>query len=494
MVMQCWQMCQGALERGSLSDKCLGALRGTKCIPNKDRVLYPPEWLFFENQGLSAKFGEFLEKNVVPRQPMVERAFLAAGVQPLRTAVDVILLRTENPDDDSNTVLRLRERKTEIARVLFGSHMASEDLKSTLDRLERLKCKSATLLEFQFALSAFRRYLKSPPEIGAALYDPAEHLLWTTYLDVQTSFAPLARELASALCPEEDPGPFAAGLKEVLVADTPTEAANALNELGYAQLDTTDVVVPPSQKAVQQLGTDALINDEECPPHLVEVEPQLDITQEDDTENLETEDALRQPDISHAPTVSIPQSSGQTVPSRALSRTRAQHSGPKSQSNRHGTGARRKVPSGGRQEFFSYVKVRPDDEEESDQDNLSLQERMNLENKSINLILNEEPELERMPQNNPGFDLIQFGPHGRPVKWVEVKAMNATLDEHSVNLTRTQFEHAQKHGESYWLYIVENAATSEYTIIKIRDPAGKARRFTFDHGWRAVSGETQNGS
>lgn len=489
VVMQCWQMCQGALERGTLSDKCLGDLRGTKCIPNKDKVLYPPEWLFFENQGLSAKFGEFLEKNVVPRQPMVERAFLAAGVQPLRTAVDVILLRTENPDDDSNTVLRLRERKTEIARVLFGSHMASEALKSTLDRLDRLKCKSATLLEFQFALNAFRRNLKSPPETGAALYDPAEHLLWTTYLDVQTSCAPLARELASALCPEEDPGPFAAGLKEVLVADTPTEAANVLNELGYAQLDTTDVVVPTSQKAVQQLGTDALINDEECPPHLVEVEPQLDVTQEDDTENLETEDALRQPDISQAPTVSIPQSSGQTVPSRALSRTRAQHSGPKSQSNRHGTGARRKAQSGRRAEFISYVKVRPDDEEESD--NLPPQERMILEDKSINLILNEEPELERMPPKNPGFDLIQFGPHGQPVKWVEAKAMNATLDDHPVALTPTEFEHAQKHGESYWLYIVENAADPEHAqIVKIRDPAGKARRFTFDRGWRAVSEET----
>ncbi len=486
VVMQCWQICQGALEGSTLSEQRLEGLRGTKCIPNKGRVLYPPEWLFIDNQGLAAKFEEFLEKNVVPRQPMVEKAFLAAGVQPLRTAVDVILLRTEDPDDDSSTMLRLRERKNEIARVLSGSHMVSENLKATLDRLDRLKCKSATLLEFQFALNAFRRHLKSPPETGAALYDPAEHLLWTTYPDIQISYAPVARELASALCPEEDPGPFAAGLKEVLAADTPTEAANVLNELGYAQLDTTDVVAPPSQKAVQQLGTDAPISDEEFPPHSVEVEPQLDVTQEDDTENLKTEDTLRQPDISHSPTLSIPQSSEQTVQSSALSRTRAQHNGPKNRSNRHGAGTRRKAQSGGRQEFISYVKVRPDDEEESDPDN------MILENKSINLILDEEPELERMPPNNPGFDLIQYGPHRQPVKWVEVKAMNATLDDHPVTLTPTQFKHAQKHGESYWLYIVENAAASEYTIVKIRDPAGKARRFTFDRGWRAVS-EVTNG-
>ena len=264
--------------------------------------------------------------------------------------------------------------------------------------------------------------------------------------------------------------------------------------MNWASLKLTQLLLLrlPAIEAVQRLGIDDLVNDEEFPPHAVEVEPQLDVTQEGDTENLKTEDALRQPDISHAPTLSIPQSSEQTVPSSAMSRTRAQHIGPKSRSNRHGAGARRKTQSRGRQEFISYVKVRPDDEEESGLDDLSPQERMILEDRSINLILNEEPGLERTPPNNPGFDLIQYGRHGQPVKWVEVKAMNATLDDHPVTLTPTQFELAQKRGESYWLYIVENAAASEYKIVKIRNPAGKARRFTFDHGWRAVS-EVTNG-
>lgn len=491
VVMQCWKMCQGALESGTLSDQCLGDLRGTKCIPNKDRVLYPPEWLFFENQGLTAKFGEFLEKNVVPRQPMVERAFLAAGVQPLRTAVEVILLRTENPDNDSNTVLRLRERKTEIARVLFGSHMASEDLESTLDRLDRLKCKSATLLEFQFALNAFRRYLKSPPETGAALYDPAEHLLWTTYLDVQISCAPLARELASALCPEEDPGPFAAGLKEVLVADTRIEAATALDELGFAQIDTTVVGTPSNQEAVQQLGTNLPLIDREPTLHSSEDEVHQDMSPEDEYEKLTMDDTIPQPDATPSRSVLIPEVSGQTGTYDAgRSRTNEQLDGPTSRTIKHDTSARQRAQSGGRQEFISYIAVRHDDDE-SGPDHLPLQERMNLEEKSINLILNKEPELERTPPNNPGFDLTETDPHGQPIKWVEVKAMKTTLNDHPVALTATQFKCAQKHGEAYWLYIVENAADSEHAkIIRIRDPAGKARRFTFDRGWRAVSGET----
>ena len=162
----------------------------------------------------------------------------------------------------------------------------SEDLESTLDRLDSLKCKSATLLEFQFALNAFRRYLKSPPESGAALYDPDEHLLWTTYLDGQDSRAPLARELASALCPEEDPGPFAAGLKEVLVASTRNEATKALDELGFAQVDTSVVATPANQEAVQQLGTDSPLIDREPALPAPEGDVHQEMSPEDEHEKL----------------------------------------------------------------------------------------------------------------------------------------------------------------------------------------------------------------
>ena len=46
---------------------------------------------------------------------------------------------------------------------------------------------------------------------------------------------------------------------------------------------------------------------------------------------------------------------------------------------------------------------------------------------------------------------------------------------------------AQECGDDYWLYVVENAGTGSPNIVKIQDPAGKARTFTFDHGWREVA-------
>ena len=125
---------------------------------------------------------------------------------------------------------------------------------------------------------------------------------------------------------------------------------------------------------------------------------------------------------------------------------------------------------------------------------LTHQERMNLEDKAIELIIGQEPELRRTPKNNPGFDLTELGPDGEPVKWVEVKAMKGTLLDHPVGLSRTQFEWAQKHGSLYWLYVVERAGDPEHAqVVRIQDPAGKARTFTFDHGWVAVA-EDINGT
>ena len=70
--------------------------------------------------------------------------------------------------------------------------------------------------------------------------------------------------------------------------------------------------------------------------------------------------------------------------------------------------------------------------------------------------------------------------------------MTCTLQNRSVGLTKAQFRCAQEHGEAYWLYIVESAGNPEQArIIRIQDPAGKARTFTFDRGWIAVAEDSK---
>ena len=137
----------------------------------------------------------------------------------------------------------------------------------------------------------------------------------------------------------------------------------------------------------------------------------------------------------------------------------------------------------GSRKFVSYIQV--DENEEPDPDGLTSQQRLNLEEKAITLILAEETQLERTPLNNPGFDLIEPGcDNNNPIKFIEVKAMAGSLQDRPVGLSSTQFKCAQKYGELYWLYIVEHAGSPDLARgIYIQNPADKAKTFTFDQGW-----------
>ncbi len=141
------------------------------------------------------------------------------------------------------------------------------------------------------------------------------------------------------------------------------------------------------------------------------------------------------------------------------------------------------APSGGGR-FVSYVAVGVNDD--SDSDGLDHEERMALEEAAIKLIQSREERWRRTPANNEGFDLVQVA-DGRECAWCEVKAMGGSLDDRPVTMSHAQFKCAQEHGDAYWLYIVEQAGSDATHIVRIRDPAGKARSFTFDKGWRDVA-------
>lgn len=141
--------------------------------------------------------------------------------------------------------------------------------------------------------------------------------------------------------------------------------------------------------------------------------------------------------------------------------------------------------------FISYVAVAAD-EGMADPDGLSHERRMALEERAIVRILGEEPRLRRTPPNNAGFDLFEEDDAGVACRWIEVKAMAGTLTEHPVGMTRSQFETAQQRGELFWLYVVEHAGDDSARILRIQDPAGTARTFTFDSGWIAVAEDDES--
>jgi len=68
------------------------------------------------------------------------------------------------------------------------------------------------------------------------------------------------------------------------------------------------------------------------------------------------------------------------------------------------------------------------------------------------------------------------------------QSMTGSLQDRPVGLSRAQFRHAQEHGMAYWLYVVEHAGTDDGArIIRIQDPVGRARTFTFDRGWIGIA-------
>ncbi len=145
-----------------------------------------------------------------------------------------------------------------------------------------------------------------------------------------------------------------------------------------------------------------------------------------------------------------------------------------------------RAPEGAPFTFISYIGVHPDSEE-ADAEGLDQQARMALEAKAIEFILSREPQWRRTPTHNPGYDLYVADEGGNTTQYCEVKAMTGSLDDHPVGLSRTQFDCAREHGEAYWLYVVERAGTDAARIVRIQDPAGKARTFTFDRGWVGVA-------
>src|SRR5262249_53265933 len=138
--------------------------------------------------------------------------------------------------------------------------------------------------------------------------------------------------------------------------------------------------------------------------------------------------------------------------------------------------------------FVSYLATGLIAEEDEDiSDSASHEERMRVEAIAIDHILTFEPELHKTPPGNAGFDLYETDNERRLNRWIEVKAMVGTLANHPVGMSKRQFETAQDKQTRFWLYIVENATSEEPRILKIQDPAGNARTFTFDQGWKEIA-------
>ena len=476
VLMACWRILDAALD-SALSVEDLTKLSSVKCVPRADGVLHPPEWMFFENRaGLAAKFGAFLANNVVPRPLGAGNAFAAAGVRQLGSAVEIELLECTDPADDPGMAQRIRLRRNEVARVL-GSQ-ALGHAADALCRLDRIRCETAASLAIRYRLRAFNREMDSKPEHAPAFYQSEHETLFFLRQEGHTRWPALARELAIALFPDEDPGRFAAGLKEVLAAESPAEASAVLDELGLAPLDTAVLDASPGAEAPSTLGT------ETPPAGGSAVSPPLGAPKPPDREVLTPEDALNRLLGPDAPPPTPP----------------AQDSVAEPVSTGGARGGRRRSGSAakpGRPVLRSYLPA-PDGTAPGSaypNDEGAGQERSPVDQAGVRHVLDYEKRAGRMPKEmphrNPGYDVESRDLSGNVVRFIEIKSFSGRWSNTYADLSRPQFEKATNLRDTFWLYVVERAESENFHIYRIQNPALKANHFLFDDGWRALAESAQ---
>ena len=92
-----------------------------------------------------------------------------------------------------------------------------------------------------------------------------------------------------------------------------------------------------------------------------------------------------------------------------------------------------------------------------------------------------------MPHNNPGFD-VKAVAHDGSDEFIEVKGQGAGWTEAGVALTPTELMTAQKHGDRYWLCVVEHAEDKERrALYLLQNPYGLTQQFRFNSGWKTAA-------
>ena len=468
VVMASWRLLERTLESGKLEEKGLSSLASVKCVPNTQRVLTLPEWIFFENRaGLAQKFGDFLITNVITRPLGAGTAMAAAGVRSLGSAVEVHLLECKDPTEDLEVAQRIAGRRNQLGRVLESQ---TRDTEAALQRLDNLRCESTSHLLISYGLHAFNQRLESPSEIVPVLYQREDERLLVMRKDGRISWPAIARELAIALFPDDDPGQIAAGLKEALAADSATEAASILDELGFARVDT-NVSQIIETVPVTSLGDETQIPSD-SPADTTNNGASGPETPEDATKRILGGDVLPatpppdQPEPEFAP-------------------------GAESDAGKTTTDKRSKKPT--RPVLRSYIPAPGSTEEPAPSADNGDEKwpRSPVDEAGIRKVLRYESEHTRipkeMPHKNPGYDIESRDVSGKVVRFIEVKSFSGQWDRTYAVLSRPQFEKANNIGELFWLYVVEHAESDRVPIHRIQNPAQKANHFMFDDGWRTMA-------
>ena len=461
--------------------------------------------MFFEDSAVPLdKFpdlSDLFSNNLVERLDRVHLAMEAAGVRPISAVVLGVADKPVNPRECEEVRGPFTERTKLIKAVSEGvtgdGGMPFEDIHFL--QADELKMKWKT---------NFPRVYSTPLEPISAYLDAGKQAIYFTSQGSDYPWLDIAVELTRAIAPGEEISFTASTIMMVLQAATYKDAVLQLKKLHInipeelGDLASTGAVAEVSEVAPPSDGhqemplppqDDPTSSDTDEPPECDLVSwDEEDKKRDDDArtgDSTETEEPVRDSG-GNGDVLVIGNGSGTETVARGRTRGEGGSRRGRSSGGDGGTSGGRqttRTPRGrGRRPFYTYIGTHPGENEPSPEGSEEAARRMAFEENAIQFILACEPEWERTPTHNPGYDLEKID-HNGVISVCEVKAMTGAWGNGPVGLTHTQFKTAQEYGEAYWLYVVEHADTGSPNIVKIQDPAGKARTFTFDRGWREVA-------
>ena len=395
----------------------------------------------------------------------------SAGVRVLGEAIRIELIEAAEPVMATDIQKRISERRNQIARVLQAQALELS-LDQLLDQLAAVTCEEVSDLTIRYALKAFNRTFASDPERVPAVYHREDGRLRFMSLEGLPPWPALARELAIALLPDEDPGRLAAGIKEALAANTDDAAADVLDQLGFAPLSLVEDRLTRLDTVVETLGGE----DERL---------EADANVECGTGTLSDTGPNVQPGLDSPVDRFLGRAPGTTQPSSPPDSAGTEYTAD-GKSKSHG-----KTPSQKqRARLRTYVtEAAAGSEQVIDVE--STDKRSAIEFAGVRKVIECEKAAGRfpkeMPPMHPGYDIESKNTSGEVERYIEVKSVSGGWDTLGVALSKQQFDQARNLGRRYWLYVVERATENKAQIYRIQNPARRVGQFFYDDGWRDAS-------
>ena len=223
----CWTRLSEMLERPEASG-VLAALGRIRSALDARGMLSRPDQLFFEDSRAIHKRFPLLAHNVIPRVHGTWPALAEAGVQRVEKLIKAKLVDVVT-HLDLELSGKIADRTSALRRVLANDAIVEE--------LQGLDIQRAPAVNVVYRAELFGYSYDVGPESVDAIYLPEAHEL--AYREGASDRA-LARELARAIAPDDDPGALAMRLEPILSARSAEDADQALDDFGIAKLDITE--------------------------------------------------------------------------------------------------------------------------------------------------------------------------------------------------------------------------------------------------------------